>query len=40
MAKFIVTKHQDVDKNLLYEGMRIGVDRAKYQIRLPLPKKD
>lgn len=39
MAKFIVTKNQNVDHNMLYDGMRIGVDRAKYQIRMPLPKK-
>ncbi|KAM0686770.1 26S proteasome regulatory subunit 7A, partial [Conglomerata obtusa] len=39
MAKFIVNKHQKVDKKTLSEGMRVGVDRTKYMIRLPLPRK-
>merc|ERR1711953_794924 len=39
MAKFIVTRGQDMDKNLIEEGMRVGVDRMKHQILLPLPRK-
>lgn len=39
MAKFIVGRGQDVDKNMIEEGMRVGVDRMKHQILLPLPRK-
>lgn len=39
LAKFIVTRGQDVDKNLIEEGMRVGVDRMKHSIMLPLPRK-
>ncbi|ELA47714.1 26S protease regulatory subunit 7 [Vavraia culicis subsp. floridensis] len=39
MAKFIVGRGQDVDKTMIEEGMRVGVDRMKYQIILPLPRK-
>ncbi|KAM0679391.1 26S proteasome regulatory subunit 7 [Binucleata daphniae] len=39
MAKFVVTKHQNVNASMLSEGMRVGVDRTKYSIRMPLPRK-
>lgn len=39
MAKFIVGKNKRLSKDLIEEGMRIGVDRAKYSIMLPLPRK-
>lgn len=39
MAKFVVDRHQSVDPTTLYEGMRIAVDRTKYQVKLPLPRK-
>lgn len=39
MAKFIVGKGVMVDKSLIEEGMRVGVDRMKYQILLPLLRK-
>ncbi|KAG5859393.1 proteasome subunit P45-like protein [Encephalitozoon hellem] len=39
IAKFIVGKGKRVDGSLIQEGMRVGVDRNKYQIILPLPRK-
>lgn len=39
MAKFIVSKNKRLNKELIEEGMRVGVDRAKYSIMLPLPRK-
>jgi 26S proteasome regulatory subunit T1 len=39
MAKFIVSKCSKVNKDSLSEGIRVGVDRTKHQIRLPLPRK-
>lgn len=39
MAKFIVGKNKRINKELIEEGMRVGVDRAKYNIMLPLPRK-
>lgn len=39
IAKFIVGKGKRVDASLIQEGMRVGVDRNKYQIVLPLPRK-
>ncbi|CAD26276.1 26S PROTEASOME REGULATORY SUBUNIT 7 [Encephalitozoon cuniculi GB-M1] len=39
IAKFIVGKGKRVDSSLIQEGMRVGVDRNKYQIILPLPRK-
>lgn len=39
MAKFIVNKGKKLDSSRIQEGMRVGVDRMKYQILLPLPRK-
>lgn len=39
MAKFIVGKSKKIDANEIQKGMRIGVDRMKYNIILPLPRK-
>jgi 26S proteasome regulatory subunit T1 len=39
MAKFVVSKGKKLDASLVQEGMRVGVDRMKYQILLPLPRK-
>ncbi|KAM0672520.1 regulatory subunit of ATP-dependent 26S proteasome [Ordospora colligata] len=39
IAKFIVGKSKKLDASLIQEGMRVGVDRNKYQIVLPLPRK-
>ncbi|EPR78098.1 26S proteasome regulatory subunit [Spraguea lophii 42_110] len=40
IAKFIVTKGKRVGDNvILEEGIRVGVDRQKYQIIKPLPRK-
>lgn len=39
MAKFVVDKHQSVEATSLYEGMRVAVDRTRYQIKLSLPRK-
>uniref|UniRef100_A0A914H3L4 26S proteasome regulatory subunit 7 n=2 Tax=Globodera TaxID=31242 RepID=A0A914H3L4_GLORO len=38
-ARFVVGLHDDVAPTDIEEGMRVGVDRIKYQIRLPLPAK-
>ena len=39
IAKFVVGLHDKVAPTDIEEGMRVGVDRAKYQIHLPLPPK-
>lgn len=39
MAKFIVGKRKNLDISALEEGMRVGVDRMKYTIVKPLPRK-
>ncbi|KAJ1940370.1 26S proteasome regulatory subunit 7, partial [Linderina pennispora] len=39
IAKFVVALAQRVSPTDIEEGMRIGVDRTKYQIQLPLPPK-
>lgn len=39
MAKFIVTKSKKLDASEITKGMRVGVDRMKYSITLPLPRK-
>ena len=39
MAKFVVALGEKVSPSDIEEGMRVGVDRAKYQIKLPLPPK-
>lgn len=39
LAQFIVTRGQECDQTLLEEGMRVGVDRMKHSILLPLPRK-
>lgn len=39
IAKFIVGKGKRLDASLVQEGMRVGVDRNKYQIVMPLPRK-
>jgi len=36
-AKFVVKLGDDVAETDIEEGMRVGVDRAKYSINLPLP---
>lgn len=38
-AKFVVDLHEDVAPTDIEEGMRVGVDRNKYQIHIPLPPK-
>jgi len=38
-AKFVVELGEEVAPTDIEEGMRVGVDRAKYQIHLPLPPK-
>ncbi|KAI3416074.1 26S proteasome regulatory subunit 7 [Globodera pallida] len=38
-AKFVVDLHENVAPTDIEEGMRVGVDRNKYQIHLPLPAK-
>jgi len=38
-AKFVVDLGEEVAPTDIEEGMRVGVDRAKYQIHLPLPPK-
>ena len=38
-AKFVVDLHEQVAPTDIEEGMRVGVDRNKYQIHLPLPPK-
>ncbi|KAJ1835536.1 26S proteasome regulatory subunit 7 [Coemansia sp. RSA 2711] len=39
IAKFVVALAQQVSPTDIEEGMRVGVDRAKYQIQIPLPPK-
>ena len=37
IAKFVVGLHEQLSPTDVEEGMRVGVDRTKYQIRVPLP---
>ncbi len=37
IAKFVVALGDKVSPTDIEEGMRVGVDRSKYQIKLPLP---
>eukprot|EP00054_Salpingoeca_dolichothecata_P009023 m.51092 g.51092 ORF g.51092 m.51092 type:complete len:437 (-) comp18115_c0_seq1:83-1393(-) len=39
VAKFVVTLGDKVSPTDIEEGMRVGVDRTKYQIQIPLPPK-
>ena len=39
MAKFIVGKGKYIEHTEVYDGMRIGVDRLKYALTMPLPRK-
>ena len=39
IAKFVVSLHDKVAPTDVEEGMRVGVDRTKYQIHIPLPPK-
>eukprot|EP00188_Purpureofilum_apyrenoidigerum_P000161 Plantae.Rhodophyta-Purpureofilum_apyrenoidigerum.ctg10620.p1 GENE.Plantae.Rhodophyta-Purpureofilum_apyrenoidigerum.ctg10620~~Plantae.Rhodophyta-Purpureofilum_apyrenoidigerum.ctg10620.p1 ORF type:complete len:463 (-),score=109.02 Plantae.Rhodophyta-Purpureofilum_apyrenoidigerum.ctg10620:340-1611(-) len=39
IAKFVVQTAEAVSPTDIEEGMRVGVDRSKYQIQLPLPPK-
>lgn len=39
MAKFIVGKSKKLDASEIQKGMRIGVDRMKFSVILPLPRK-
>eukprot|EP00056_Hartaetosiga_gracilis_P014263 m.240150 g.240150 ORF g.240150 m.240150 type:complete len:436 (+) comp14556_c0_seq1:209-1516(+) len=39
IAKFVVALHDKVAPTDVEEGMRVGVDRAKYSIHVPLPPK-
>ncbi|KAJ2367492.1 26S proteasome regulatory subunit 7 [Coemansia sp. RSA 2607] len=39
IAKFVVALAQRVSPTDIEEGMRVGVDRTKYQIQIPLPPK-
>lgn len=39
IAKFVVALHEKVAPTDIEEGMRVGVDRTKYQIHIPLPPK-
>ncbi|KAJ2784108.1 26S proteasome regulatory subunit 7 [Coemansia javaensis] len=39
VAKFVVALAQRVSPTDIEEGMRVGVDRTKYQIQVPLPPK-
>ena len=39
MAKFVVGKGKKLDASLIQDGMRVGVDRVKYQVLQPLPRK-
>ncbi|KRH93426.1 26S proteasome regulatory complex, ATPase RPT1 [Pseudoloma neurophilia] len=39
LAKFIVSRGQYTDPRFIEEGMRVGVDRIKHSIILPLPRK-
>ena len=38
-AKFVVDLADSVAPTDIEEGMRVGVDRNKYQIHIPLPPK-
>lgn len=38
-AKFVVNLHKNLAPTDVEEGMRVGVDRNKYEIHLPLPPK-
>ena len=38
-AKFVVDLNDQVAPTDIEEGMRVGVDRTKYQIHIPLPPK-
>ena len=38
-AKFVVDLNEQVASTDIEEGMRVGVDRNKYQIHIPLPPK-
>lgn len=37
IAKFVVGLGERVSPTDIEEGMRVGVDRSKYNIELPLP---
>jgi 26S proteasome regulatory subunit T1 len=39
IAKFVVGLGEKVSPTDIEEGMRVGVDRNKYQIQIPLPPK-
>jgi 26S proteasome regulatory subunit T1 len=39
MAKYVVALGERVAPTDIEEGMRVGVDRGKYQIQIPLPPK-
>ncbi|KXN71323.1 26S protease regulatory subunit 7 [Conidiobolus coronatus NRRL 28638] len=39
IAKFVVALGENVAPTDIEEGMRVGVDRTKYQIQIPLPPK-
>lgn len=39
MAKFIVAKSKKLNNEQISEGMRVGVDRMKYSVIMPLPRK-
>lgn len=39
MAKFIVGKSKKLEANEIQKGTRVGVDRMKYNVVLPLPRK-
>lgn len=39
IAKFIVSRGKSLAREDITEGMRVGVDRMKYQIMMPLPPK-
>lgn len=39
MAKFIVGKSKYFEHAKVYDGMRVGVDRLKYALTMPLPRK-
>lgn len=39
MAKFIVGKSKKLEASEIQKGIRVGVDRMKYNISLPLPRK-
>ncbi len=39
IAKFVVKLSDKLSPTDIEEGMRVGVDRQKYQIQMPLPAK-